>query len=511
MYSQEAARFLSVAKDFHLGVLPTEQRHPKTKQLAELSRNKPEKALRILQEIDVHAIAAVLKKEKEIEALAEAMRATRASGGRVFFYGCGATGRLSLSLEHVWRFCNRGKKADQVRAFMSGGDLALVHSIENFEDHPEFGARQVREIGFGENDLLVSCTEGGETPSVIGATEEAAKISRRKPWFLYCNPDSILKKYVARSRKVLTNPNIEKICIYVGPMSLSGSTRLQATTVLQLLAGTALFADEISMKELRGFKAYVNKASYRALKPFVELESDAYKKGEFFVYASDRYAITVVTDTTERSPTFSLPGFENQREPSTPATLAYAYMPSAKNSKDAWKRLLLREPLPLEWKVLNNIAGERRLYGFDFSKKLPKLRKKKLGKGRKQHTFHLVRSGNSMQLSINKTKTKFNVSKLHPLFEHLFLKLLLNAHSTLVMGRMGRFESNVMTWVRPSNFKLIDRAIRYTETLLDREKIRVSYSETAYAIFENAAKLGPSESVVLASVESLRLKHGKNL
>lgn len=167
--------------------------------------------------------------------------------------------------------------------------------------------------------------------------------------------------------------------------------------------------------------------------------------------------------------------------------------------------------MPLEWKVLNNIAGERRLYGFDFSKKLPKLRKKKLGKGRKQHTFHLVRSGNSMVLSIDKTKTKFNVSNLHPLFEHLFLKLLLNAHSTLVMGRLGRFESNVMTWVRPSNFKLIDRAIRYTETLLDRERIRVSYSETAHAIFENAAKLGPSESVVLAAVESLRLKHGKNL
>ena len=79
------------------------------------------------------------------------------------------------------------------------------------------------------------------------------------------------------------------------------------------------------------------------------------------------------------------------------------------------------------------------------------------------------------------------------------------------MGRMGRFESNVMTWVRPSNYKLIDRAARYTEHLLAREKIRVSYSETVHAIFENAARLGPSESIVLASVDSLRLKHGKSL
>ena len=511
MHSQEANRFLASARDFHLGILPTEQRHPKTKQLAELSRSKPEKALKILQKIDVDAISVVLKKQKEMTALSEAMRETRASGGRVFFYGCGATGRLSLSIEHVWRFCNPGKKADEVRAFMSGGDLALVHSIENFEDHPEFGARQVRDIGFGENDLLVSCTEGGETPSVIGATEEAVKISRRKPWFLYCNPDSILKKHVTRSRKVLDNPAIEKICIFVGPMSLSGSTRLQATTVLQLLAGAALFSEELPVKQLRAFKKYLTKISYTKLQPFVEKESEAYKNGEYFLYASDRYAITVVTDTTERSPTFSLPGFENQREPKSVATLAYAFMPKAKNAKEAWKKLLLREPLPLEWKALNNAASEYRLYGFDFSNKLPKLRQKKLGKGRKQQTFHIHRKGSSMELLLGKTKAQFSVSKLHPLLEHLLLKLLLNAHSTLVMGRIGRFESNVMTWVRPSNYKLIDRAARYTETLLAREKIRVSYSETVRTIFENAAKLGPSESIVLASVETLRLKHGKNL
>ncbi len=511
MYSQDARKFLAASKNFKLGVLPTEQRHPKTKKLAELSRSHPEKALNILQKIDSDAISVVLKKQKEISALANAMREAWVSGGRVFFYGCGATGRLSLSLEHIWRSCNSGKKADQVRAFMSGGDLALVHSIENFEDHPEFGARQVREIGFNENDLLVSCTEGGETPSVIGATEEAAKISRHKPWFIYCNPDSILKKHVTRSRRVLNNSNIEKVCIFVGPMSLSGSTRLQATTVLQLLAGAALFADELPIKKLRDFKTYLNKNSYAKLKLFVEKESEAYLKNEFFLYASDRYAITVVTDTTERSPTFSLPGFENQREPSTVATLAYTYMPAAKNAQEAWRKLLLRDPLPLEWNELNNAACEHRLYGFDFSNKLPKLRQKKIGLKRKQHIFQIQRQKSFMQLKIGKTHTQFNVSKLHPLCEHLFLKLLLNAHSTLVMGRLGRFESNVMTWVRPSNYKLIDRAIRYTESLLDREKIHLSYSDIAHAIFENAARLGSSESVVLASVESLKIKYRKNL
>lgn len=35
------------------------------------------------------------------------------------------------------------------------------------------------------------------------------------------------------------------------------------------------------------------------------------------------------------------------------------------------------------------------------------------------------------------------------------------------MGRLNRIKSNIMSWVRPSNNKLIDRAIRYVRHLLD--------------------------------------------
>ena len=49
----------------------------------------------------------------------------------------------------------------------------------------------------------------------------------------------------------------------------------------------------------------------------------------------------------------------------------------------------------------------------------------------------------------------------HPLERQTLLKMLLNQHSTLVMGRLGRYESNIMTWVSPNNGKLVDRAARY--------------------------------------------------
>ena len=53
---------------------------------------------------------------------------------------------------------------------MAGGDVAIIASVEDFEDHPEFGAHQLLSLGFADNDLLIACTEGGETPWVIGAT-----------------------------------------------------------------------------------------------------------------------------------------------------------------------------------------------------------------------------------------------------------------------------------------------------------------------------------------------------
>jgi N-acetylmuramic acid 6-phosphate etherase len=499
-----ASAFLSTARDFRLGDLPTEQRHPETGNLAELARTGLPEGLRILQKIDLAALEVVGRRSAEIERLAAAISETFRGGGRVFFYGCGATGRLALSIEYIWRFRHGGAaEADRVLGFMSGGDLALVHSIENFEDHPEFGARQVREIGFGENDLLVSCTEGGETPSVIGATEEAARISSRKPWFLYCNPDSVLQG-IERSRRVLENPGIEKICLFVGPMSLSGSTRLQATTVLQLAAGLALFRKE-GGPELGDFIAFLRSQSYAFLVPFIEAESAAYQAGEFFLYETDYYAITLLTDTTERSPTFSLPGFENYGEAKGQPSLAYLTIPGAKDASSAWSKLLLREPRALEWEELEGVAGGRRLYGFDFSQAVKGQREKRLG-GRPQHLFQIHRRGQKLDFHLGSLRHRQEIAGLHPLFEHLYLKLLLNAHSLLVMGRLGRFESNVMTWVRPSNNKLVDRAIRYVVFLLEKEGGAFSYEDICYQLFEEAESVGEGESVVLKTVAALRRK-----
>lgn len=72
---------------------------------------------------------------------------------------------------------------------MAGGDAALIKSIEDFEDHPEFAQQQLVQLGFKDNDILIASTEGGETPWVIGAVWKSTEISHRKPYILYGNTD----------------------------------------------------------------------------------------------------------------------------------------------------------------------------------------------------------------------------------------------------------------------------------------------------------------------------------
>jgi N-acetylmuramic acid 6-phosphate etherase len=82
--------------------------------------------------------------------------------------------------------------------------------------------------------------------------------------------------------------------------------------------------------------------------------------------------------------------------------------------------------------------------------------------------------------------------------------MILNMHSTLVMGRMGRYERNIMTWVRPANNKLIDRTIRYVDLFLRESNIYKSYQEIACKCFELMDRVPKDRSLVIAAVEAFR-------
>lgn len=143
---ERALDFLRVAHLYRLGILPTEQPPPETGELSHWARNDLPRAVSVLKNIDLQALRTLERYASDIDRLAGKAEATLAGGRRVFLCGCGATGRLSLSLEFLWR--QKYEDSDQVRSFMAGGDVALAHALEEFEDHPAYGARHLQEMGF---------------------------------------------------------------------------------------------------------------------------------------------------------------------------------------------------------------------------------------------------------------------------------------------------------------------------------------------------------------------------
>ena len=212
----------------------------------------------------------------------------------------------------------------------------------------------------------------------------------------------------------------------------------------------------------------------------------------------------MLTDTTERSPTFSLAPFENQDDAFSSPSLCYLSLPAANQSQDAWLHLFGRAPRPLEWEGIAPIAGGKRLLGFDISRQALENRKTYLPNG--QHDiFSVTRRSDRLVFDLQDAHHELSVQGLSLLEEHVLLKIALNMHSTLVMGRMERYEGNVMTWVRPSNLKLIDRSVRYVQHLLSEAGVQeFSYDEIVFQVLEEFEKLGPNEPVVLKTVEALK-------
>ena len=248
-------------------------------------------------------------------------------------------------------------------------------------------------------------------------------------------------------------------------MTISGSTRMQATTVQMLALGFALLHFQENQNKFKyHFHQYIDdlqSLDYLKLAPFILAESSHYQKDGIVTYvSSDQLGICILTDTTERSPTFSLPSFEFT--PSCHLSLSYLAIKGEENSNRAWTSLLGREPRCLDWKDLEFSISKRDLLKFDLSQNTIKRREKL-----KNHLkFEIDNKIDDLIFKFNDLEVIWKLKKTDLFFHHMALKLLLNTLSTLIMGILGRYEGNMMTFVRPSNLKLINRSVRYIQNLL---------------------------------------------
>ena len=523
----KARDFIDNEKQFHLGFLPTEQSNPITATLEEDFKRSTLAGVQCLQRgdrqipITMRHVFAGERFEKLVASMVETLKAPK---GRIIFSGCGATGRLSILLESIWRdfFHRRAAEltpaeralADRSASIMTGGDFALIRSVEFFEDFAEGGARQAKALDVGEGDTFVAITEGGETSSVLGTLKYAAAHGA-KCFLVFNNPADLLRGYLDRCREAIDNPKVTVIDIYCGSMSLAGSTRMQATSSEQVLCSCALeaalcrvlprFAKETASDYTVAFEnllAGLESPEGRAgLVKAIEFEKGVYEAGGRITYLADKCMLDLFTDNTERAPTFMIPPIRSSREKGLAQSWAFVKNPLHK-TEECWSEMMRRHP-----RCLNFTSDDARSLGMPqaFIDNPPLIKYSDLvtymignepaperidGYARAAavvlrvpgETEDFVEAADRLAAAWpEKTEFRFDFpiadSPLE-IWKHLAVKLAFNCLSTGTMTAMGRVAGNWMSWVSMSNKKLIDRNIR-----LVVELGRIDYVTVAETVF----------------------------
>ena len=588
----ESVDYVQTKTQFQLHTLLTEQRHQKTWYLGERIQKDTLTGLKMLSSVDDDILAKMGELAKAPEALEQAARAVEAAilgGKKIYVYGCGATGRLAKQMESTfWRPFWRKVKADgriwkkaaaripagaaieeSLVGEMTGADRALISSLEGFEDLQLIGRLQLHDRGVAKGDVVICVTEGGETSSVIGTVLAALDEWRSEPgydpaesrknlYFVYNNPDDRLLPF-DRSRSVLLEPGITKINLTTGPQAITGSTRMQATTIETYVVGAIVetaveraLGRVLGAREMArlGFKAEERgagagaeatgiaaklgefggvlegaRAALTELAALTDVEAEAYAGGRFSTYYSENGLITVFIDSTERSPTFRLFPLDTIKEPKRKCWIQV--WTKAANPAEAWRAFLgrpfrgldpemYRQPFETEvgdpylrraaLESLKKAGNDQAdLYDFSLSKANTEGRGPKEGDlcvlvalTPEERVFEDERSSFAGVLRLaaeggadagliiltDRPSKEFpaiadRVRRLWAgaagrlivvpvsvkaegdpfgIRQQMAAKMLLNAHSTAVMAKLGKVVGNTMTNVSPSNLKLIGRA-----------------------------------------------------
>jgi len=579
--NKRSEEFLKISGQFKLGALVTESSHPVTANLSEVAKQDIAQALDLLFQVDNDVITKYREfaESGRAEQIAKTVLHALKNGGKIFFTGCGSTGRLSIMLDSVWRdFWQRRRRGDESlypgksetphvvsygkhedyenRTFsvMAGGDFALIKSVEGFEDFAAFGKKQIGDLGVSSKDVVFAITEGGETSFVIGTAWKGVEVGA-KVYFVYNNPDDILCQHVERSREVIQDARIEKINLTTGPMAITGSTRMQATTiqlcvlltVMEMVVGElqacppphvggydSMGVPAVFLSRLTEMLATLRSSEVLSqLAKVVALEESVYRAGHKNNYYADLLGIDVLTDTTERSPTYCTPPFRKFDDRTATESWAFLFLPRLETTS-AWSAILKRDPKCVEWsegetrdlvgeekfartyEIVRKISraellrfkidlnglpyrqlqagdsaigilsdAEEQAFGF-YRAQLEAAEKAGAQTGlicfNTQHAAHNTHLTASIIVDVPVPKTDFLLDGV----TRAGIKMLLNALSTCTMVRLGRVMGNYMIWVVASNLKLIDRATRYIQKLTG-----LAYEDANRLLFEVVEYIEP--------------------
>lgn len=194
--------------------------------------------LEIINHEDQQVANAVNKELNNISVFIEKVVSKLESGGRLFYFGSGTSGRLGV-LDASECPPTFGVSDDMIIGLIAGGDSAIRNAIEHAEDDLQLAEKDFQYYEVTTNDIVLGISASGTAPFVIGGLQYC----RTKGIYcaaLSCNPNSEIGK--------IADHRIE---VVVGPEVLRGSTRMKAGTAQKMVLNMISTAVMISLGHVK--------------------------------------------------------------------------------------------------------------------------------------------------------------------------------------------------------------------------------------------------------------------
>lgn len=199
--------------------IATEQQNPNTTHIDTLSTLE---MVRLINQEDQKVALAVAQVAPEIARAIDVITRQLSQGGRLFYAGCGTSGRLGI-LDAVECPPTYSTDPELVQAIIAGGYPAIFRAVEGAEDDFDLGRRDLQERGFASQDVLVGLAASGRTPYVLGAMGYARELGAAVI-AVTCCPGS----EVDRMADIGIAPT-------PGPEVITGSTRMKSGTAQKMV------------------------------------------------------------------------------------------------------------------------------------------------------------------------------------------------------------------------------------------------------------------------------------
>ena len=196
----------------------TEKQNPKSSNLDLLSNNE---ILNLMNDEDNTVSINIKKNIPLIAKLIDDIVENIHKGGRIFYVGCGTSGRLGV-LDASECPPTFSVKQSLVQGIIAGGNAALVESIENAEDSFKDGKKQIVLNKINSTDTVIGISANGSAKFVHGALSSAKKLNALTSLITFNKINEF--KYIDYL-----------IVTIVGPEIISGSTRLKAGTATKMI------------------------------------------------------------------------------------------------------------------------------------------------------------------------------------------------------------------------------------------------------------------------------------